>query len=185
MSAENGDRVLLIRDVVRDVIADIAPDELPFVDRLRQLDDERVVRLLSRRRRGRDLLGFGLDEMVVLASPVVWIVVNEAAQRFTNSAITGGGKAARFGLRRLLGRTEAASAVPEMTRDQIAEVRARVLQSATDSGMDEERARLVADAVAGRLALGAAPDPDHTPEDGRSSAAGSEAGPDSDAGVPH
>ncbi|NKY59037.1 hypothetical protein [Nocardia flavorosea] len=43
MSAENGDRVLLIRDVVRDVITDIAPDELPFVDRLRQLDDERVV----------------------------------------------------------------------------------------------------------------------------------------------
>ncbi|MEU1984040.1 hypothetical protein [Nocardia sp. NPDC019395] len=181
MSAANGDRVLLIGELVRDVIADVAPDELPFVDQLRQLDDERVVRLLSRRRRGRDLLGFGLDEMVVLASPVVWVVVNEAAQRFTDSAITGAGKAARSGLRKLLGRTEAASAVPEMTRDQIAEVRTRVLESAIGSGMDEERARLVADAVAGRLALGAVPDPDHAPDGGRNPEARPD--PDGDAGV--
>lgn len=150
----SGQPALLVSEVVRDVITAVAPDELPLVDRLGQLDDEQVVRILGRRRRGRDLLGFGIDDMVILASPVVWVVVSEAAKQFTDSAITGGGKAARFGLRKLFRRTGAASVVPPLTREQIAEIHTQVMDSATRSGMDTDRARVVADSVAGRLALG-------------------------------
>ncbi|MFI6170467.1 hypothetical protein ACIBCN_27050 [Nocardia sp. NPDC051052] len=146
--------VLLVSEVVRDVIAEVAPDELPLVDRLRPLGDEHAVRLLSRRKRGRDLLGFGIDDVMILASPVVWVVVNEAATRFTNSAISGGGK----GLRRLVRRPRAVSVVPALTRDQIAEIHTQIMDSAVRSGMDNDRARVVADSVAGRLALGGATD---------------------------
>ncbi|WP_194833392.1 hypothetical protein [Nocardia sp. XZ_19_369] len=169
MNAESLDRSgrpqLLVRDVVRDVIAEVASEELSLVDRLRQLDDEHVVRLLSRRRHGRDLLGFGIDDMVVLASPVVWVAVNEAAKRFTNDAITGGGKAARFGLRTVFRRTGAESTVPPLTREQIAEIRTQIVDSAVRSGMADDRAQVIADSVAGRLLLSVSTDAHEPPAD--------------------
>ncbi|PXX61122.1 hypothetical protein DFR70_109314 [Nocardia tenerifensis] len=144
---------VLVGDLVREVIADVAPDELALVDRLRQLDNGDAVRLLQRRRRGGDLLGFGLDEVVVLASPIVWVAVDEAVKRFTDTAITGGGKAVRQRLRRLLGRGEGAPIVPEFTREQIADVHTQVADAAMRAGMDADRARIIADKVGIRLAL--------------------------------
>ncbi|PPJ38155.1 hypothetical protein C5E45_10325 [Nocardia nova] len=154
--------------VVRDVVAEVAPDELPVVDRLRQLGDERAARLLARRRSGGDLLGFGIDEVAVLASPVLWIVLTKAAEQFTEGAISGGGRAARRWLRKRLGRAKAVTVLPPLAAEQIAEVRAQVLDSALRSGMDADRARLLADSVAGRLVVDAVPElaepsvePDH------------------------
>ncbi|MGW6331319.1 hypothetical protein [Nocardia rhamnosiphila] len=152
-----------VGDVVRDVIAQVAPEELPMVDRLRPLGDRAAVRMLSRRKRSRDLLGFGIDEVVVLASPVVWIVVSEAVARFTDSALTGGGRAARSGLRRVFRRGPVDPEIPPLDREQIAGIRAQVLDSALRSGMDSDRAAIVADAVAGRLALAAPADPERPP----------------------
>ncbi len=142
---------LLVRDVVRDVISEVAPEELPLVDRLRRLDDEQVLKLLTRRRRRRDLLGFGLSEMVALASPVVWVVASEAAKRFTNSAITGSGKAAKAGLRKLFRRAKTASVVPPLTKEQIEDVWTKTRNSALSNGMDQQRAESLADAVMRRL----------------------------------
>jgi hypothetical protein len=157
---------LLVRDVVRDVIVQFAGEELPVVDRLRQLDDTQALRLLTRRGRRRDLLGFGLDEVVTLASPVVWVVVNEAAKRFTNSAITGGAKVTSTGLRRLFGgRTRAVSVVPPLTREQLNDVRTQTVQTALRNGMDQQQANALADCVAGRLALGPQPESGQTPPD--------------------
>jgi hypothetical protein len=104
-----------VGDVVRDVIAQVAPEELPLVDRLRPLGDRAAVRMLSRRKHTRDLLAFGIDEIVVLASPVVWIVVSEAVAHFTDRAITGGGRAARSGLRRLFRRAPVDQEIPRWT----------------------------------------------------------------------
>ncbi|MGO4615419.1 hypothetical protein AB4305_13210 [Nocardia sp. 2YAB30] len=159
------DGYVAVGDVVRDVVAEVAANELPLVDRLRRLGDERAVRVLGRRRSGRDLLGFGIDEMVVLASPVVWIVLNEAAARLADGAVTSGSKAVRQWLNRRFSRAGNVAALPTLDPEQIAEVRAQVLDTALRSGMDEDRARLLADSVAGRLVLGALPDPDDPPTD--------------------
>lgn len=148
-----------VGDVVRDVIAEVAPDELPLVDRLRQLGDKRAERLLARRTSGRDLLGFGIDEIVVLASPIVWFVLNEAAARLTEDAVASSGLAVRRWLRRRFGRHRAAAALPPFAPEQVAQVRAQVLETARRSGMDAERAELLADSVAGRLMLDARRDP--------------------------
>lgn len=144
--------------VVRDVVAEVAPNELPVVDRLRQLGEDRAARLLARRRSGGDLLGFGIDEVAVLASPVLWIVLTKAAEQFTEGAISSGGEAARRWLRKRLGRAKAVTVLPPLEPEQIAEVRARVLDSALRSGMDADRARLLADSVAGRLVVDAMPE---------------------------
>jgi hypothetical protein len=152
-----------VGDVVRDVIAQVAPEELPLVDRLRPLGDRAAVRMLSGRKHTRDLLAFGIDEIVVLASPVLWIVVSEAVAHFTDRAITGGGRAARSGLRRLFRRAPVDQEIPPLDREQIAGIRAQVLDSALRSGMDADRAAIVADAVAGRLALAAPVHPEGPP----------------------
>jgi hypothetical protein len=143
-----------VREVVRDVVADIAPDELPLVDGLSSFDDDRAIRLLIRRGSGRrDPLGFGLDEIVVLASPVVWVVVNEAAKRAASKAVDGAAKGARSGLRKLFRRNRAARVVPPLSREQLAEVRRQVLELAAHNGFDEQRAQALADGVVARLTL--------------------------------
>ena len=146
-----------VRDVVRNVVGEVAPAELPLIESLSQVDDTTALRLLTRRRRRRDPLGFGLDEVVVLVSPVVWIVVNEAAKRAANSAIDSGAKAARSSVRRALGRRREAVTIPPLSPAQIADVEERVLELAVDSGLTTQRANVLAKSVAGQLFLQAQP----------------------------
>jgi hypothetical protein len=138
---------------------------LPLLDSLARVDDATALRLLTSRRRRRDPLGFGLGEVVALASPVVWIVVSEAAKRAANSAIDGGTKATRAGLRRLFGRRKPARTVPPLSREQIADVHAQVLHLSVHGGLSPELAGLLADSVAGRLALGRPAGSADRPED--------------------
>jgi hypothetical protein len=140
------------------VVAETAPEELPLLDALSRYDDDKALRLMTRRVRRRDPLGFGLDEVVVLTSPVVWVVVSEAAKRTANSAIDGASTVTRFGLRKMFGRKWSASTVPALTREQIAEVRQRVFEEAVHNGLDRQRAEAVADAVVRRLLLDKRPD---------------------------
>lgn len=147
---------LLVRELVREVVAHEAPEELPLVDRLCALDDDAtVVRLLGKQRRRGDLLGHGAGATVVMATPVIWVVVNEAAKHFTNSTITGGGKVAKVGLRKLFGRSKTAAVVPALTREQIQQVRTKTVDCAVRQGMSKKRAENLADCLAGRLTLDA------------------------------
>jgi hypothetical protein len=140
-----------VGDVVRDVVADAAPAELPLVEGLSRFDDETVVRRLTRRSRPREPLGFGLDEVAVLVTPVVWIVVEEAARRVVDSAVTGAAKGLRALLRRLLGRRATPLTVPQLTREQIVEVQQRVLELAGQNGLEQERAAMLANLLGARL----------------------------------
>jgi hypothetical protein len=140
-----------VGDVVRDVVADAAPEELPLVEGLSRFDDETVVRRLTRRSRPREPLGFGLDEVAVLVTPVVWIVVEEAARRVVDSAVTGAAKGLRARLRRLLGRRATPLTVPQLTREQIVEVQQRVLELAGQNGLEQERAAMLANLLGARL----------------------------------
>lgn len=151
-------------DVVRDVVAKVAPEELPLVDGLAGLDDDAVVRRLSRRGNRREPLGFGLGEIAALVTPVVWLVVDEAARQVGSAAVNDAAKRTKAVLRKLFRRPAAAVVVPDLTREQLAEVRQRVIETAVDHGLGESRARLIADAVTGRLALAASGDDAHEPD---------------------
>lgn len=137
-----------VRDVVRDVVAEVAPDELPLVEGLVELDDATAVRRLVGRGRWRERLGFGLDE-VLLVTPVVWLAVDEAVQRIVRADAASRASSA---LRKLFRRPAETVLVPPLTREQLAEVRKSVLMAAQRS-LEEERASTIADAVVARLAL--------------------------------
>lgn len=144
-----------VRDVVRDVLAETAPEEVPLYEALNsRFDDDRVVRLLSRRTRRREPLGFGLNDLVPLAMPVVWLALDEVARRGVEAAADSVTSRLRAGIRRIFRRTRAAPrTVPALTREQIAAVRQRVLEKADEAGIRGERAVALADGVIARLVL--------------------------------
>ncbi|MGH3853140.1 MAG: hypothetical protein ACRDR6_06510 [Pseudonocardiaceae bacterium] len=145
-------------DVVRDVVADAAPEELPLVEGLSRFGDETAVRRLTRRSRPREPLGFGLDEIAVLVTPVVWIAVEEAVRRVVDSTVAGVAKGPWARLRRRLRWRPTPLTVPPLTREQIVEVRQRMLELAAHNGLERERAVTLADLLVARLLL-------HVPEE--------------------
>ncbi|GIG59620.1 hypothetical protein Lfu02_39920 [Longispora fulva] len=162
---------LLVRNVVRDVIAEAAPEELPLVNSLTQLDDATVVRQLLRGRRRREPLGFGVEEALALATPAVWLVLNEIAKKATDAAVDGSARGMRALLHKALRRRKALpAALPPLSREQLAEVQRQVLRAAIDAGVRQKRAVTVADVVVARLAM-SVPDtttPDDGPDDASS-----------------
>lgn len=135
-----------VRDLVRAVVAEVAPAELPVVDALRQFDDATVVARLKGGGSGREPLGFGLEDAVYLATPVLWVALDETVRKVVDGVPRG--------VRRIFGRKRAAPVVvPELTRQQVADVRQRVLELAAQSGLTPERAEALADRLAVRLLL--------------------------------
>jgi hypothetical protein len=145
-----------VHDVVRDVVTRTAPHELPLVDGLSRLDEDRVVRLLRRRRRD-ERLGFGLAEVAAVVTPVVWIAVDEASRMGVKVAADGIGGRVRVAARRVFGRRAAGASgpltVPQLSREQLAAVHERVLIGAGSAGLDGPAAQGLADHVVARLAL--------------------------------
>ncbi|WP_229346880.1 hypothetical protein [Streptomyces sp. UNOB3_S3] len=159
-----------VRDVVHDVVAEVAPEELPLVAALVRFDDATVVRRLGRTGGRREPLGFGLGEVVAMAAPVVWLVLDEAGRRMADAVVDAVATRSRAVLRRVLRRPSAPVSLPAaLTPEQLAQIRRRVVETALTRGLGERRAQAIADAVVARLVLpdteGGAPDP-RTPERG-------------------
>ncbi|WP_086827143.1 hypothetical protein [Allokutzneria sp. NRRL B-24872] len=150
-----------VRDVVRDVVAKVAPEELPVVDGLVLFDDATVVRRLRRGGNRRDPLGFGLGEIVVMVTPVVWLVMEQIAEKAAGAAVDGTAKGAKALLRKVFRKRSAPVVIPPLSKDQLAEVWRRVQEAALQRGMSEDRAKQVADEVVARLFL-ESPDSDES-----------------------
>ncbi|WP_063838211.1 hypothetical protein [Saccharothrix sp. ST-888] len=142
-----------MRDLVREIVADVAPEELPLVEGLCQSDDESVVRRLSGRNRSREPLGFGLDEVTALVSPVVWLALDEAVRKSVGAAVGSAGRGSRTLLRRILRKPPPARVMPALTAEQLDAVQRRVQELAANSGMEEVAAVVLAERVVARLAL--------------------------------
>jgi hypothetical protein len=143
-----------VRDLVRDVVTEVAPEELPLIAGLAGFDDARAVRRLGGRDRRREPLGFGLGEVAALVTPVVWLAVDQAAQRIVGTWVDNGITRTNTALRRLFRRAASEPVtLPPLTREQLLLVRESVLTMAARRGLDPERATVIADAVVTRLAL--------------------------------
>ncbi|MEE1792576.1 hypothetical protein PUR28_17675 [Streptomyces sp. BE308] len=165
-----------VRDVVRDVVAEVAPEELPLVAGLVGVDDATAVRRLGGHSRRRETLGFGLGEVAVLVTPVVWLAVDQVAQRIVGASVDGAVGRAGSAMRKLF-RRPAVVTVPPLTREQLAEVRESVMETAAHRGLEKDRASTIADAVVARLALAGPerPGPGASGQEGPAGAAGGEA----------
>jgi hypothetical protein len=154
-------RGIAVGNIVRDVIAEAAPAELLIVDGLCKLSPSAARRRLRRRRLSRDPIGFGLDVVVPLLTPVVWIAVDELVRRVVDGA--SGSLAGRIGqvlravARRVTRRprvelpTEAE--VPPLSPAQLEAVRCRVLELAPKYYLTSADAEALADRVVARLML--------------------------------
>lgn len=152
-------------DVVRHAVAEVAPEELPIVVGLSRFDDGQITRMFARRARRAEPLGFGLEEVAALATPIVWAAVQDAANSMVASTVNSLLGRVKSALRRLFHRTAQSHPLPSFGPAELAEVRRRVLELAAESGFEDHRAVLLADSVVGRLALGSGTD-DPSEEDG-------------------
>ncbi|MFF2780584.1 hypothetical protein ACFVU3_37505 [Streptomyces sp. NPDC058052] len=155
----SGSGQLRVRSVVREVVAEVAPAELVLVDGLAQFDDATAVRRLGGSGGRREPLGFGLGELAALVTPVVWLVLDQTARKLAESAVDSSLSGTRSWLRRMRRRTEEPLAIPPLTTEQLAEVRTRVVETASRRGLSAEEAEAVADAVVARLAIAATESP--------------------------
>lgn len=143
-----------VRDVVHSVIAEVAPEELPVVRGLAELDDETAVRLLGKKGAQDEPLGFGVDEIIVMVTPVVWLALDAAVQQVVDAAGDGAARGLRAALRKTFRRSGSRPRlIPALTPDQLAEVREQVIGAASERGITDERATTIGDTVVRRLAL--------------------------------
>ncbi|MFE2214671.1 hypothetical protein ACFW93_22330 [Streptomyces canus] len=143
-----------LRDgIVHAVVTKLAPEELPMVEALHGLDDEAALRRLTGRHRREEPLGFGVEVVGALLTPVLWIAVDEAVRR----VVSTGEQEARRRFVRLwpFGRRPdpVPIGVPALTRDQLESVERAVLAAAQQARLSSERGERIADAVVRRLAL--------------------------------
>lgn len=133
-------------DIVVDVVRDVAPEELPLLTGLHRFDDAEIGRRLARRTSGDDPLGFGVGEVVVMASPIVFGAVQHVANEIARSAADG----FQARVRKLL-RRKASKRLPQFGQDDLRHVRDTVLEMARQAGMEQARAEQLAASVVDRL----------------------------------
>ncbi|WP_432955949.1 hypothetical protein [Micromonospora haikouensis] len=141
-----------VRDAVRDVVSEVAPDELLLVNALRRLDDDSAVRRLSHIRQRREPLGFGLAEVAVLVTPVVWIALDEVVRMSVEAGVQRTRSRVGSWLRARLGRGAPPRSMPVLTGEQLRAVRDRIRELAVAGGTEPEAAAVLADRVVARLA---------------------------------
>lgn len=133
-----------IRELVRRVVANTAPDELSLLDALSDVDDATIVRRFRSRGRKRDPLAFGPADLVPLVTPVVWLAVEQAAQRFGENAADSASARLKSMLRRLFRRPPRPTMVPLFDNAQLVEVEAEVTRLSAEYELDPERAARIA-----------------------------------------
>ncbi|MFE7931321.1 hypothetical protein ACFU6S_21815 [Streptomyces sp. NPDC057456] len=138
-------------DIVNAVVAKLAPEELPLVKALRGLDDAVTLRRLTGRPRHDEPLGFGVEVVGALLTPVLWIAVDEAVRRVVASTVEQPGQTRLWPFRRR--REPVPISVPSLTPGQLETVQQAVLAAAQQARLSSDRGERIADAVVRRLAL--------------------------------
>jgi len=152
----------VVREVARKLVTELAPEELPLFRPIADAYFRDASWTLDQRHQGDELLGFGVNEAVVLITPVVLAVVHDIVvhltARLADQLAKEGGDVVRGWLQRLFGESErpAGATVPALSQAQLAEVRQRAYDTALSHGLKAEKASLVADSLTAGLATQAA-----------------------------
>jgi hypothetical protein len=135
-------------------LEEVAPEELPVIDGLAAVDDTTAVQLLSKKAQRDEPLGFGVGELVVMVTPMVWVVVDEAARKLALAASDGVASGLRAVVKKIFRprKTQLRTIAP-LTPDQLAWVHKQVITAVLDRGFGQKRASVIADTVVSRLAL--------------------------------
>jgi hypothetical protein len=147
-------------ELARRVVRKIAPEELPSFDMVAAPYLENPRQAERRLRQAHDdPLGFGLGDIVAMATPVIALVSGSVITAVSDSvgrAVRDGtANAVRKAWRKVRGKPEQPLELPStpLTAAQLAEVRQIALQRALSLGMKQQQAEALADAVVAALVL--------------------------------
>ncbi|MCP9484642.1 MAG: hypothetical protein MSC30_02170 [Gaiellaceae bacterium MAG52_C11] len=160
MSAQSVDDAL-VAALARASVERAAPEELPLFRATSTAYFENPAALEQRRSRD-EMLGFGVDAAVMLVTPVALAVAKDViefigTQLRARAEKEGEGAIDRV-LNRLLRRDEKEAAspepagVPELTDEQLEQVRALALEKAKQLKLSDAKAELLAESLVGSLA---------------------------------
>jgi len=140
----------------------LAPEELPLFRATSQAFLQNPKRVLAGQNAGDDMLGFGVGEAAALLTPAVLAVasgvINFLIAEITKTARTEGRLLIQDTVRRLFKRFYVQTVTdqeqpPALTTEQLAQVQAIALQQARQMKLSDPRARVLADAIVGSLAI--------------------------------
>jgi hypothetical protein len=157
----------LVAQLARSAVSETAPEELPLFRATSQayFEDPEA---LKKQGSGDQMLGFGVEAALVLVTPVALDVARdvlnfvleqvraqarehgkEAIERFTDKLLerAGGGEEPPADTA-----AAAAGETPELTDEQLEQVRALALEKATQLKLAPDKAELLADSLVGSLA---------------------------------
>jgi hypothetical protein len=149
----------LVRGLAENLVEQLEPDELAVFDETAEEYFADPQAVLDPRRRD-EAVGFGID--AELLTPIVLAVAGPVVEYVAAVVVEATGEGIKPALvrmvRRLLRLGDAGDAPtpepPQLTQEQIDHVRSIAYARACDVGLTEDRARLLADAVAGGVRIG-------------------------------
>jgi hypothetical protein len=155
----------LVAELARSAVAQAAPEELPLFRATSEAYFENPDALRAERS-GDDMLGFGVDQALVLLTPVALAVsrdvLNFLVEQLRAQAHEHGKDAIDRLVARLLHRegkpttetpaAEADGEPPDLTEEQLKEVRSIALAKARQLKLAPDKAELLADSLVGSLA---------------------------------
>lgn len=156
----------LVAELARSTVARVAPEELPLFRATSEAYFENP-KALEGREAGDEMLGFGVDAALILVTPVALAVsrdvLNFIVAQVREKAREHGAEAIDRLFDRLLKRKEKPAAAaptpapaqpepPDLTEEQLEEVRTLALEKARQLKLAPDKAELLADALVGSLA---------------------------------
>jgi hypothetical protein len=150
----------VVADVARDIVARTAPQEMPLFRATSEAYFADPDKALAERKPKDEMLGFGIEAAALLLTPVVIDVTRRVVlfliAQFGDAVKKESGEAVGGFVHDIFhrgeGDGEAKEDVPELTPEQLDEVREIAYSRALELDVPEDRAGLLADAVVGRLA---------------------------------
>jgi hypothetical protein len=151
----------LIAEMSKDVVAEVAPDELPLFRMNSTAYFKNPKKALESTEAKDDTLGFGIEALVPLLTPIVIAVVSEVITHLEQSLSThlasGAEGVVGGGLRSVFKRggkeAAAAPAQAQLSQAQLAEVRDIAFRKARQLKLPESQAKMLADSVVGGLVV--------------------------------
>ncbi|MEV5321939.1 hypothetical protein AB0K92_30575 [Streptomyces sp. NPDC052687] len=137
--------------VIRPVVSEHAPGERDLLDAVEGMTPRDRRRHLAEMGRApsTSTVDFGLEVVVPLVTPVLWLVLTETAREAAATAVRASAQAARSRWRRWRGRApEDEPEIPlPLSAEQLGVVREAVLTQCVETGLSPDRATAIANAV--------------------------------------
>jgi hypothetical protein len=153
----------LVADLARDIIAQTAPQEMPLFRANSEAYFKDPDKTLAGQKGKDEMLGFGSGEVVVLLTPIALTVVAEVVKfiveevkksvKDESSSLISETVKKVFKKFRPEQKKDDKKTPPALTPEQLERVREIALQKARQLKLSEARAKLLADAVVGSLAV--------------------------------